>query len=87
MTFLKDIAPLKYRAGPEYRVNSERFFHIMGQGWFLYTRRGSEQPADEQSQERIVGPFTTKEETETYLINYLANMERYADSESWRYDS
>ena len=43
------------RAGKEYRVNPERYFLVMGQGWYVLTREG------------ISGPYQTKERARTFI--------------------
>ena len=48
------------RAGKEHRVNTERYFHVMGQGWYLLTREG------------IGGPYTERSEVKS-AINLLIN--------------
>lgn len=46
------------RAGKEHRVNTERYFHVMGQGWYVLTREG------------VGGPYTERSEVKT-VINRL----------------
>lgn len=43
------------RAGKEYRVNTERYFHVMGQGWFVLTREG------------ISGPYIERDEAQLFV--------------------
>ena len=38
------------RAGKEHRVNTERYFHVMGQGWYLLTREGVGGPYMERTE-------------------------------------
>ena len=38
------------RAGKEHRVNTERYFHVMGQGWYVFTREGVGGPYIERNQ-------------------------------------
>jgi len=32
------------RMGKESRENRERYFHVMGQGWYIFTREGTDGP-------------------------------------------
>ena len=32
------------RAGPEFRLNPSRYFHVMGEGWYVHTREGAQGP-------------------------------------------
>jgi hypothetical protein len=43
------------RAGREHRVNPDRYFHVMGEGWYMYTR------------EALAGPFPDKNQAELHL--------------------
>ena len=38
------------RAGKEHRVNTERYFHVMGQGWYVLTREGASGPYTERNE-------------------------------------
>ena len=38
------------RAGKEHRVNTERYFHVMGQGWYVLTREGVGGPYAERNE-------------------------------------
>ena len=42
------------RAGKEHRVNTERYFHVMGQGWYVLTREGVDGPYVERSEATLV---------------------------------
>ena len=42
------------RAGKEHRVNTERYFHVMGQGWYVWTREGVDGPHVERHKATIV---------------------------------
>ena len=42
------------RAGKEHRVNKERYFHVMGQGWYVLTREGVGGPYTERSEVKSV---------------------------------
>ena len=43
------------RSGVEHRVNPDRYFHVMGQGWYALTREG------------LSGPFTEKAQAVNYV--------------------
>ncbi len=47
--------PAGPRAGKQHRTNPERFFHVMGQGWYVLTREG------------VNGPYNKKPEAENYV--------------------
>ena len=43
------------RAGPEFRLNASRYFHVMGEGWYIHTRDG------------VGGPFLQRAEAQHWL--------------------
>ena len=53
------------RAGKDHRINQDRFFHVMGQGWYVLTREGVDGPYMDKIQvnERI-RKFTARDEPE-----------------------
>jgi len=64
---------LPMRAGEKFRSNPERFFHIMTEGWFMFTREG------------IRGPFIDMPRAKDYLTTYLGDIQSNKDpSASWR---
>jgi len=42
------------RTGKEHRVNTERYFHVMGQGWYVLTREGVDGPHVDRIKARLV---------------------------------
>jgi hypothetical protein len=61
------------RAGKNHRMNHDRYFHVMAQGWFMYTREG------------IQGPFIDREHAQNYLSKMLEDRKGEQDpSASWR---
>lgn len=38
------------RAGKDQRINQDRYFHVMGQGWFVLTREGVDGPYMDKNQ-------------------------------------
>lgn len=42
------------RAGKEYRINPDRYFHIMDKGWYVYTREGVQGPYDIRNDAELV---------------------------------
>ncbi len=38
------------RAGKDHRINQDRFFHVMGQGWYVLTREGVDGPFMDKNQ-------------------------------------
>lgn len=64
---------LPTRAGEQFRSNPERYFHVMTEGWFVFTREG------------IQGPFIDKERAKYYLETHLEDLQADTDpSASWR---
>ena len=64
---------LQQRAGEQFRSNPERFFHVMAEGWFIFTREG------------IRGPFVDKPRAKGYLVTLLEDLKSEDDpSASWR---
>ena len=54
------------RAGKDNRVNQDRYFHVMGQGWYVLTREGIDGPyIDKKQVNDFIRKFTTKEQVET----------------------
>ncbi|MFO7602556.1 MAG: hypothetical protein R6X06_01945 [Gammaproteobacteria bacterium] len=47
------------RAGEGFRLNQQRYFHVMNQGWYLHTRAG------------ISGPYLRKEDASRYLEEHI----------------
>ncbi len=60
------------RAGKCFRNNPDRFFHVMAEGWFIYTREG------------VRGPFNDRNHATNYLDNHLEIKGNEDPSESWR---
>ena len=53
------------RAGKDHRVNQDRYFHVMGQGWYVLTREGVDGPyMDKKQVNDSIRKFTAKEEVE-----------------------
>ena len=48
------------RRGSQHRVNPDRYFHVMGQGWFVHLREG------------VGGPFMDQSEAKTYLSTIIS---------------
>ncbi len=65
------------RMGKHNRVNPNRFFHIMNQGWFLYMRDSLGQMASTNTkdsllgEDNIAGPFESKRVAKDYLSAFL----------------
>lgn len=53
----------KPRAGEEYRINTERLFHVDEVGWYVHTREG------------LRGPFNNKDGAETHVAQ-LTHLKR-----------
>ncbi|MDH5446024.1 MAG: hypothetical protein OEY52_10730 [Gammaproteobacteria bacterium] len=72
--FEQDKQSSKARAGKEYRMNTDRFFHVMGQGWYVLTREGTS------------GPYLTKELAREFILELVKSMVPEEKKESWRYN-
>ncbi len=57
MNYLFNTTKEMVRRGKQYRVNSDRFFHIMNEGWFVYMRQEQEKVENNNT---VAGPFKTK---------------------------
>lgn len=64
----------KPRAGKQHRSNADRYFHVMGQGWYVLTREG------------ISGPYVTKGLAEEFVHDLVNNAQADKNKESWRYN-
>lgn len=62
------------RVGREHRRNPDRYFHVMTEGWYVFTREG------------IRGPFVDKTRAQNFLNKQLnsSNGEGEDPSASWR---
>ncbi len=61
------------RAGKQYRSNPDRYFHIMTEGWYIFTREG------------VRGPFYDKSQATNYLHGHIQGPQEEPDpSNSWR---
>lgn len=61
------------RTGEEYRSNPDRFFHVMTEGWYVFTREG------------IRGPFVDRGRATNYLRTHISDITNEKDpSASWR---
>ena len=63
----------EYRIGEQYRSNPDRYFHVMTEGWYVFTREG------------IRGPFVDRNRASTFLHTHIAHIKGQKDpSDSWR---
>lgn len=61
------------RTGESHRRNPDRFFHVMTQGWFMFTREG------------VRGPFVDRNRAHNYLTNHISVIKDEKDpSAGWR---
>ena len=63
------------RAGPEFRLNASRYFHVMGEGWYLHTREGVE------------GPFLQRADAQRWLENKVLTLTDRVRDKARRIDS
>lgn len=59
------------RNGENHRTNTNRYFHVMSQGWYAYTREG------------VRGPFIDKSRAECFITQLMEQYKTAAES-SWR---
>lgn len=59
MDFLQTLGGGTPRTGRHNRVNSDRYFHVLGQGWYALTREG------------LGGPFLDKHQAEEFVRQVL----------------
>ncbi len=52
------------RGGTEHRSGASRYFHVMGEGWFVYTREG------------VHGPFLERQRANQYLDQLIGGGKR-----------
>jgi hypothetical protein len=62
---------LSTRAGEQNRINIDRYFHVMSQGWYVHTREG------------IRGPFFDKHRADIFIKD-IAKRQSDDPSSSWR---
>jgi hypothetical protein len=61
------------RAGRQYRSNPDRYFHVMTEGWYIFTREG------------VRGPFYDKSRAAFYLQQHIQSSHDQPDpSSTWR---
>jgi len=95
MSYLFNDSSIPTRAGKQHRVNLDRFFHIMNEGWFIYTRKGQKLPTNQNTTDGIAGPFESKIVANDFLTERLdttslsnSSTDKQStsqDSEDWRY--
>lgn len=61
------------RAGEQFRSNPDRYYHVMTEGWYIFTREG------------IRGPFYDKSIAANFLQQHIQGAHEEPDpSNSWR---
>ncbi|VAW95869.1 hypothetical protein MNBD_GAMMA22-1887 [hydrothermal vent metagenome] len=65
------------RTGSSDRINPDRFFHVMNQGWYVFTREG------------IYGPYDKRNDAESYLTSVIdtdsiQSDKNHDNNDSWR---
>ena len=68
LDFTQNLPP---RAGEAYRLNHQRYFHVMNQGWYIHTREG------------IKGPYLRKEDASDHLEDHIIRLTP-DPSDAWR---
>lgn len=72
--YQKTIGGDKPRSGKEFRSNIDRYFHVMGQGWYALTREG------------INGPYLAKDLAQEFVNDLICSTVSDEKKESWRYN-
>lgn len=75
MDFQNTLGTKQERTGKQDRSNPDRYFHVMGQGWYVFTRK------------EIIGPYMTKERAAELLSDQIKSQESEQKKESWRYNA
>ncbi len=89
MTFLFKSESESERPGSSaYRQRTERFFHVMNLGWFVYTREADalETQHGIELREGVIGPFETRNRAVQFLHDHLISNKADSSGESWRYE-
>ena len=73
MDYLQTTGVNRSRTSATDRSNQDRYFHVMGQGWYVLTREG------------IRGPKVTRERATEFLKEQISGQESDGKKESWRY--
>lgn len=58
------------RSGRHDRINNDRYFHVMNQGWYALTREG------------IQGPFIDKQNAEKFVAEHVIGARREASRDT-----
>lgn len=95
MSYLFDQPSIAKRTGEHDRVNTDRFFHIMNEGWFVYLRKDKILIDNINSKNGVAGPFESKPLAGDYLkqIIHMTSSEHLEptegpnanQNEDWRY--
>lgn len=59
MDYVRTLGGSAPRSGRHDRINSDRYFHVMNQGWYALTREG------------IRGPFPNKQDAEEFIATHI----------------
>jgi len=69
------------RTGSSSRINPDRYFHVMNQGWYVFTREG------------VQGPYDQRNDAETHIVSVIGSsdsisrdevIEAIDSNDSWR---
>ncbi len=95
MSYLFNISKEMTRRGKQYRVNTDRFFHIMNEGWFIYMRQEVMALEASTHSNGVIGPFASKSLANSHLQRVAGSGELSAEQapdnlsdssgEDWRY--
>jgi len=63
------------RTGSSDRINPDRYFHVMNQGWYIYTREG------------VSGPYDKRNDAENHISSVVSGNDNPSNNDindSWR---
>jgi len=62
------------RTGSSHRINPDRYFHVMNQGWYIFTREGVRGPYDKRHDaESLISTVTEAPESAKKINNDDSN--------------
>ena len=95
MNYLFDTPQKVLRRGKQHRINTDRFFHIMNEGWFVYMRQEKRTEKNRLYKDGVAGPFDSKSIATAYLHQVVhtggssekpgAREQSDSSAEDWRY--
>lgn len=94
MSYLFNLESKGKRTGKQNRVNSERFFQILNEGWYVFMRNEKVETHRVKSNTGIAGPFKSKLIASEHLkrtvklfltVKPSPPIAKSLEEENWRY--